>query len=180
MKVRRNPLVVGLLGVLALGVAFWNVVGPMVGRLRVRRAAPAVAAAAPGTSTLAVALPQPSPADPGALPPILPINQEAILGRFTEWLEAPGRDPFEFFVPAEVTQGGPRAAELLSLKAIWRQAGGQLAVINNVVLGEGEQIAGFKLERIEADSVWVRGTNGSERVEFSAIPTTLSPAPLTQ
>jgi hypothetical protein len=166
MKLLRNPLAVGVLGALAFGVAIWNVIAPMVGRYRLSRATP------PPTQTASAAAPV-VPSAPtmtgGALPEVIrPIDRELVLGRVSEWLEAPRRDPFELFVPQSVP-AGPRASELLSLRAIWRQAGGQFAVINNTVLGEGEQIAGFKLERIEADSVWVRGTNGSERVEFSSV-----------
>jgi hypothetical protein len=107
---------------------------------------------------------------------LTPIDAAAVGSRFVQWLEAPRRDPFEVYRAALTGPPGPSAAKLLSLKAIWRQAGGQLAVINSAVLAEGDEIAGFKLERIEADAVWVRGTNGSERVEFSLVTTAANPS----
>lgn len=81
---------------------------------------------------------------------------------------------------------GPSAAQLLTLRAVWRQSGSALAVVNGQILREGDQVQGFDLESIEADAVWVRSTQGRERVTFSVPNPALShitpaaPAPSTE
>lgn len=165
MKALRNPLVVTGLAVLAFGVAGWNVVGPMVKRYRATHAQPA--AATPGRATTHAAPVTADRVQPTAAVPRIPIDVAQVRPRVLEWLEAPRRDPFQLYSASARATDGPRAADVLALKAIWRQTGGSLAVINGQVLGEGDEISGFKLERIEGDMVWVRGTNGSERIEFT-------------
>ena len=41
-----------------------------------------------------------------------------------------------------------------------------LAVLNNQVLGVGDDILRFTVQSIEDDRVWVTGPNGREEVEF--------------
>ena len=101
-------------------------------------------------------------------PPEAPIDVAYVQANLSRWMEAPARDPFAVYLPAAGRNSGPRADELLSLHAIWRQTGGQLAVINGRIVGEGDRIAGFLVEAIEKSLVRVRGSNGVERIEFQA------------
>jgi hypothetical protein len=50
------------------------------------------------------------------------------------------------------------------LNAIWDQTGSRLAVINNAVHQVGDEIAGFKILRIESDEVWFQGPRRKERL----------------
>lgn len=163
MKFLRNPIFVGALAALAIGAAAWNVFRPALARRQAARASgpPAPPAATQATPAGAMAGPSATNATPTR-----PIDLAHVSGRLLEWLQAPRRDPFEAFVPTALPPQGPRAADVLSIKAIWRQTGVQLAVVNNQVLGEGDQILHYRLERIEGDVLWVRGTNGAERVEY--------------
>jgi hypothetical protein len=45
---------------------------------------------------------------------------------------------------------------LLKLSGIWRQANSTLAVLNNRVIHEGENILGFTVQTVEGDRVWVQ------------------------
>jgi hypothetical protein len=57
--------------------------------------------------------------------------------------------------------------DALKVSAIWIQPSRRLAVINQRVIAEGEEIAGFRLEHCEPGGVWLAGANGSRRVLMS-------------
>lgn len=164
MSLLQNKVVVAALATAAFGYAAWTVASPFLGRRYPKNHA-APQAAAP-TTPVTPALP-PNGAAKAAL---LPIDLAAIREALPGWLEAPSRDPFETYALRNTGPRGPSAAELLALKAIWRQSGGRLAVINNVIVSEGDEISGFKVQRIEGDIVWVRGSNGVERIQFKSPP----------
>lgn len=168
---RQKNIVVGLLAVLALGTVTWTLLGSMSGRRRGPRPTPTPAAAA-AASPAAPAIPNTpapttSPDTPTVLVPDQPIDLPTVRTQYSRWVDSPARDPFQIVLPTAPKAEGPRAQDILSLRAIWRQSGGRLAVINNLVLGEGDRIAGFSIERIEANQVWVRGTNGTEHIDFN-------------
>ncbi|MCL5099430.1 MAG: general secretion pathway protein GspB, partial [Candidatus Omnitrophica bacterium] len=86
------------------------------------------------------------------------------------WIRFQHRDPFG---AAGDGQGGKAAGNssrtnqpLLMLQALWQQTSRRLAVINGKVVGEGDSVAGFKVEKIEDDWVWLRGTAGLVRLDF--------------
>ncbi len=172
MKALRNPWLVSVLAVAAFAAAGWNIIRPLRGH------------ASQSPPSVATPIPVPVPPSPTATPagpaptaahPATPIDVASIRRDFVRWLDSPARDPFQAYAAPATTHGGPRAAQVLSLTATWRQTGSELAVLNGQVLGEGDEISGFKLERIEGDMVWVRGTNGTESIEFAA-PTQAPPA----
>jgi len=168
MKALRNPMVVGLLAAGAFAYAAWTVASPFLKKssrskaTTTQRSTPASKTKSTATTT-AKSTPETPPTPAMALPPL---DLAAIQSRLPQWIESPARDPFEANRNLRTQPTGPRADQLLSLKAVWRQTGGNLAVLNNQLLTVGAEIAGFTLERIEADAVWVRGTNGLERVGF--------------
>ena len=87
--------------------------------------------------------------------------------RFAAWVSAPARDPFLLVMPNEghshpVLTNSPVANWKLS--GIWNQEGIRLAVINHRVYGEGDEIEGYRVERIVGGEVWFLGTNGVERL----------------
>jgi hypothetical protein len=57
-------------------------------------------------------------------------------------------------------------AGVLDLKAVWLQEDGGWAVINGKVLGEGDTILAFRVEKILADGVLVQGPGGTRKVNF--------------
>lgn len=190
MKLLRNPVVVGILATGALAFVVWNIAGPMMKKSRPSRAPAKTAKIAPAKPA-AGAVKSAKPVTPaagnhgsGMGAPVgtedlagRPMDLATIQARIREWIEAPQRDPFERQTAVRARVEGPKAAEVLSLRAIWRQTGGQFAVINNAVLREGDPVAGYTLERIEGDGVWVSGTNGLERVMFSLVPTRRTATP---
>lgn len=171
MKALRNPVVVLALVSVALGVIVFNVTSS--GRRSTPRVVsgkppPAAAAVVPAPRPAARATP--APVSPTNARPARPTDHEYVLAHFGEWLESPRRDPFEVYAHSSGGGGArtrvPTAAEVLTLTAIWRQTGSRLAVINGLIVSEGEVIQGFQVERVEGDMVWVRGTQGRERLEF--------------
>jgi hypothetical protein len=73
----------------------------------------------------------------------------------------PRRDPF---LTEHELKG--RAAQVLTLKGVWRQTGRELAMINNRLLAEGDSILEFSVEKIESEQVWVSGPGGLEPLTF--------------
>ncbi len=182
MKFLRNPLVVGLLGVSALALLFWNVIRPMLPQAR-----PPAATAPPLTTPLAAAMEATDrarilaaqinsrmTATNRAVPVTNAVDREVLRRESTPWMETPRRDPFLVRPsPGSATYpGSPPARELLTLSGIWRQTSGSLAVINRLVVAEGDTLLKFTVEKIHPDHVWVRGPNGLETLEFKgAFPT---------
>lgn len=188
MKALNNPIVAGTLAVAACTFFAWNVVGPIWNRHRgasatsPEAAAPAPAAPLGAPSAAAVVKPAPTSETNYAS-----IDLAVIQSQLPRWLEVPRRDPFEVVVQAKVAvkQEGPRAEDLLKLHAIWRQSGQQLAVVNQQIVTEGDQVAGYQVQRIENDFITVQGSNGLERVEYRAPtepapPTPVVPASISQ
>ena len=170
----RNPKVVIALGVLACLLLFRNVFLAFVPHLSfsLARKTPVPAAAparTPGTNGAA------KPAPPGTGAPELGIDLAQL-----DWAQfrSPRRDPFASVArttaaattaEAGSAQGNAaaKAREVLELKAVWLQESGRLAVINDQIVGEGESVLGFRIEKIQADGVMVQGPQSRESVGFS-------------
>ena len=182
MKLLRNPVVVGLLVVAAVALvakSLW----PMFNRgggARVIRVAPPAAPAKPAKPAAPTAKPAvtetqketTAEAAPALRGPISDVDWARVRTNATQWLESPGRDPFQVRdwaggqVPGSTN---PPASAFLTLNGIWRQTGSTLAVINSIVLGEGDEILQFKIQSIEPDRVWVYGPSGVEVLPFKPI-----------
>jgi hypothetical protein len=114
-----------------------------------------------------------------APPPKLPPSDQTTIdcnyvqAHFTEWMEAPARDPFLFLVPGTPEKGVISPITKWKLKGIWRQTGSSLANINTGNTGstgtysEGDVVEGYKIEHIDADGVLFKGPAGRERLGFS-------------
>lgn len=176
-KERRKNIVVGVLATCAVGVMVYQILGS-------RRPRPVPPPAPSFTADLPAGPVTPPPAEAARsvaveLPPILPakaVEVATLRSVYPRWVESPARDPFQVLAPPPPSQPVVRAADVLSLRAIWRQSGGRLAVVNELVLGEGDRIAGFAIEKIDASQVWVRGTNGLEHIDFQVGTPPVQPA----
>lgn len=179
MKLLRHPMVAVALAVIAIAFMAYTLFQPRSRRYYQQNPTPA----APAVPEIADTAPAPAK---GALHPLAstanvpskPMEVAAILELLPRWIEAPGRDPFQPRAPGTFKATGPRAADLLTLTAVWRQTGGRLAVINNSIVTEGDQVAGFRVDRIEADRIWVKGTNGTEHIDFK-VPKGIEAQPTT-
>jgi hypothetical protein len=180
MKLLRNPVVVGILAVVAVGMVIYQVFLPIWRRSHpagVRRAAapkpatasaPAAARAALTAEAPAARVSSPSAGKPaiGAAPGI---EMEYVRTNFPRWLEAPQRDPFLLASPIvsnESTNEPPSPVSAWKLKGIWRQTGSRVAAINNGIFSEGDEIEGYQIITIEADGVWFQSTNRMERLSL--------------
>jgi hypothetical protein len=163
-----NPWIVGILCVIAVAVAGYQFFPPL--RLSVPAAAP------PTTSGLPPASEAPAPVAP--IPTLIPLGTNApafpslidrayVQTHFTQWLEAPKRDPFLLATAARTNAPLASAVGQWKLKSIWRQTGVRLTAINNAVYAEGDLIDGYKVEAIESNRVWLRGPNGRESLGFA-------------
>lgn len=200
MKLLRNPVVVGILALVAVVVVLYQVFGDRL--FRVRRLFTSTPATATTASAPAkpVAQPARTAAAPNPAPNLPPMraatytNLEAALWpsqgvdaglveqRFKSWVSAPLRDPFLLLVP------GVREPSLLNeetnspvptwkLKAIWNQTGSRLAVINRGVYREGDEIQGYRILKIEGDEVWFQGPTRRERLGFDRRSSKAAPPP---
>ena len=170
MKQKAKTIVVAIMATCALALAVWTIFGKRImASLSAPRPAAAVLPAAKKDTTPEAAHADGTP--PTGTARVVPkeaIDVAYIQANLPRWMESPSRDPFAIYEPPAATPKGPRAADVLSLRAIWRQTGGQLAVINGSVLAEGDRVAGFLVEAIEQNRVRVRGSNGVEQIEFLA------------
>jgi hypothetical protein len=173
MKPLQNPIVVGVLVLVALAFVFRSSFAPLRDRFTARK------------TTLATN-PPPAFAVETATPVVAETNapeHEAVWKRLgdkhREFLTTPKRDPFQF-VPLpdsyrivalsnapSLSPPVKTAQEKLALNAVWMQTGSQLAIINGQIVSEGSSILDYKIEKIEQDKVWVNGPIGQEKVEFS-------------
>lgn len=148
----NNPLVIGVLCIMAGAVLYYNVMESTVDSTR----------PFPVAST-------PSPAEPtqAILAPSLVVHDDVA----TRWIENPKRDPF---APESVakwsnssskqssTSASPthrphaQSPNILTLKAVAIEAQHRSAVINRQVVYEGEMIEGYQVVSIELQGVWLR------------------------
>jgi hypothetical protein len=142
MKALRNPYVIIVLVALALVLCYF------------RFRAPRVAASPPEVKT--------------RRPLIKGPDASMELDRLG-WTPSPARDPFGAVVrvaPIISDHKAEPVADVLNLKAVWLQEKGGWAVINGKVLGEGDAILDFRVEKILADGVLVQGPGGRRQVRF--------------
>jgi hypothetical protein len=172
MNLLRNPIVVGGLVVIALGIIGYQFFQPRWPGTR--SAPPSIAPALQATAQPVVAT-APRPATNASTnPPLLErgvnggIDKDYVRSHLNEWIDTPGRDVF--VVLSTNSAAGQQQSPVASwhLKAIWRQTGGRLAAINRGIYKEGDLLEGYTLERIEADQVWFQGPNTKERLVFDS------------
>lgn len=202
MKLMRSPIAVGVLVVIALLLVgnslrntrtFQNMWNRTFAKQSAPKPAPAakptakpVAAAKPSaarsTTARSTSARPSTTAKPVLLvaesesPPAVPLDVAVVRVDAARWAQSPRRDPF-WRRPTAADRKGKSAKDVLSLKGIWRQTDSTLAVINNRVVSEGEDIQGFNIASIEMDRVWVEGPDGREFIEFIApTPATVATA----
>ena len=194
MKFLRSPWVTGALVVVAVAVVIYQILPQLRSRRPTARPAPSASSASKPPNPIASAAPKHStpraPASPvanngpdEASEPAM--NRLYLEGRFAGWVTAPQRDPFLLVAPRPAQKGAVRTNSLVAtwkLTGIWNQPGSRLAVINNKVYSEGDEIQGFQVHKIDGDVVWFNGTNGLERLTLgrrsSAVPAAPTNAPL--
>src|SRR5579862_2840493 len=169
MKFLRNPIVTGILAVIAVFVVVYQFAGNKFNFRLGGTAARVVQSIAPSL------LPPPAPAPvqtnqvaKSDSSPAVSIDQGYLEARFARWVAAPQRDPFLLFVTdKEKTKEEAEFASPLAkwkLQGIWDQTGGKLAVINKRVHRVGDEIEGYTILRIEGDEVWFQGPKRKERL----------------
>jgi hypothetical protein len=165
MKFLRNPWVTGALVVVALLVVAHQTIPSRLWRTEAKNEqapVPSVSVTPPRDPAIA----QPTPAkDTNKIESSL--DRQDLQSRFSKWVNAPRRDPFELLAALK-TEVAPPPSPVAGwkLKAIWKQTGGRAAAINKGVYSEGDKIEGYKLETIEGDQVWFTGPRGRESLGF--------------
>ena len=181
MRLLRNPIVTGLLAVVAVVVVYIQIAPharlnlfapsapplPMVSPPPAPAPAPASSVAAPASAG------QPAATVAEADPPSQrPVDREFVELHFDGWVNWPQRDPFLVMTPdppypktKDVDANSPVAT--WKLKAIYAQSGSKpIAAINHGVYREGDDIQGYKIIKIEGDEVWFQGPRRKERLGF--------------
>lgn len=180
MRLLRNPIVTGLLTLVAAGMLVYRLVLPNLSLEpnpassgRPTPASPQVIAPAStpaGARAVAAANTLRQQLSEAAAPWHGPgIDRDYLQARFAKWVTTPRRDPF-LLLGADPSEKElkdllePSPISKWKLNAIWDQTGSRLAVINNAVHQVGDDIAGFKIIRIESDEVWFQGPRRKERL----------------
>ncbi len=178
MKLLRNPISTTGLVLVAIAVVFYQVVSP---RMRFGRAFPAVSGLpAPSSMTRALT------AAPGQTSAAAPsrkgatqdgpsgIDREYAELHFDGWVEWPQRDPFLLLTPdSDDSLGNTETNSPVptwKLRAIWAQTGSRLAVINRGAYREGDEIEGYRIDKIDTGGVWFIGPHERERLGFDTRP----------
>ena len=172
MRFFRNPIVTGILALVAVAMVFYRFVLPYLSSNGPQTIVPDSAPAANSAQARAVAAAtalRAQMAEPAGTWQGPTIDRDYVEGRFAKWVAVPKRDPFLLL---GVDPKDKEMQELLEpspiakwkLNAIWDQTGSRLAVINNSVHQVGDEIAGFKILRIESDEVWFQGPKRKERL----------------
>lgn len=175
-KAFNNPWVVGSLGLTALGAVYTNVMVPDVETLiRPPRAPVPPAEGARSSAGPVAGLPLPVYGESGQQPLRAQIDQMG-------WPDHIRRDPFKLVSLAasseeadddyddedflssaqELNQRGPA----LELQAIASGEEGKIAVINRIMVQEGEKIGEYLVVHIRSDAVALGGPEGLEWLEF--------------
>lgn len=104
-----------------------------------------------------------------AVKAIARMDLAAARARWPGWLNSPQRDPFEIKTPPPPRKATPETpVSRFQLLAIWLQTGGRFAVIDQRVYGEGDPLAEYRILRINADEVVVRGGDRTEKITFTS------------
>ena len=178
MKLLRNPVVTGLLAVVAVVVVYIQVVAPNVkcgGRPSPAPVAVTPPPAPPGQAAPAApsqVLSQQTPKVTARVRPDEPMDRRFAEVHFDGWVNWPRRDPFFLMSPdppdpqANVTvTNSPVTSWKLHL--IYVQDGARVAAINRGVYREGDEVQpGYKVIKIEVDEVWFQGPGRKERLGF--------------
>jgi hypothetical protein len=151
----NNPIFVGVLALVALGVLFGNVVGPALDSFSDGNVGDALNSFVGGT-------------DEGGSGPVRGGEIDlAALG----WVDEPQRDPFRPYAPRETLgeeERIPFAAEVLAVAATLVEPGYKAASINGVTVAVGDRVMNYKVVAIEPGTVWVEGPRGKESINVGA------------
>lgn len=184
MKLLRNPIFTTGLVIVAVAVVFYQLVMP---RMRFGRpSAMAGSALLPASALSALSAPvRPAAKKVVAETPGAGIDREYAELHFDGWIEWPQRDPFLLLTPdpeelsANTETNSP--VPTWKLRAILAQTGSRMAVINRGWYHEGDEIDGYRIDRIETGGVWFLGPREKERLGFDTRPrpagTNSTPAP---
>ena len=169
MKLLQNPIAVGCLALVGVGMVLKNS-GALDAVLVKKRSSKRAVAAAVSEPVPDIAMANMAAATLGA---------EEVMQRQIDFLrerlrsmESGESGPFNLPEPPEsaVEEAARKliAKDSLQLKATFLQEGRELAVINNEVLGIGESISGFTLTEIESGRVHLVGPSGPDSLRMWA------------
>jgi hypothetical protein len=169
VKFLRNPIVSGVLAVVAVLVVAYQFTGLNIHFRIGGTAGQVVNAIAP-----ALVAPTPAPQPPpvtnqvAEATPDATIDRAYLEARFAKWVASPLRDPFLLFStdPKDKKDDEEFSSPISKwhLNGIWDQTGGKLAVINKRVHRVGDEIEGYKILKIEGEEVWFQGPKRKERL----------------
>lgn len=187
MRFLRNPIISGILVVVAVMVLAYQFTGGAMARFRsgglTQRVVKELVSAARPTPSMPAPVSSPATIETsdGPTEPTT-IDRAYLEGRFAKWVAAPLRDPFLLFADAkDKAKEEEEFASPISkwkLQGIWDQTGGKLAVINKRVHRIGDEIEGYKIIRIEGDEVWFQGPKRKERLAMERRGPAVVPNPV--
>lgn len=148
MNLLRNPAVVGLLAVAAVGFVAYQTIHPHWPQRSAADSPPPapVAPVAEPSRPASAADPQPAAA------PELAMDSNYVARRWSDWINTPRRDPF-FLAQKAVASSAPLPP--WKLKGIWLQSSVAMAAINQGVYRVGDVLEGYIILNINDNEVWL-------------------------
>ncbi|MGC8829382.1 MAG: hypothetical protein ACP5TE_06350 [Verrucomicrobiia bacterium] len=164
-KILDNPYFVGVLVILALIVAFRK---PLFSWFEGMKSVPAVNYISTNVTALTEKVKPQSVAQ--IQPEILPDSK--IETQSIQWILTPTRNPFRSVIKKGlsktnvVEEVSPQPGQQFNLSAVVIEKNKKFAVINGKVLSEGDSISGYRVIKIERDSVELEGFNAKRTLTF--------------
>lgn len=185
MNPLRNPMVVGVLVVVAVGFVAYQIFQPHWPRTAapgavmaessrdgVPRAAPP--APVPGAVTNETSRAGDRRSAPPAPVPAVVMDTNYAATRLSDWINAPARDPF---LLAHKTVAASAPLPPWKLKAIWRQDGVTMAAINQGVYRLGDVLDGYIIININDNEVWFEKDGRKAFLGFGSPEAAKAPEP---
>lgn len=97
------------------------------------------------------------------------MDTEQLRREAPRWVVDPVRDPFQPVRPPAAEGPAPESpVSQFRLGATWMQTGARLAVIDQKVFREGDELVGYRIVRIEPAKVLVQGRERVEEITFTS------------
>lgn len=162
-KLLNNPLVVGAMALIAVGIVVMNIIRPMMGSGKSPRPASV-------NSVVQKEEPQKSPEGKPAQSAMAEHQDEVADRGKINWRKKPAlRDPFKPRAAVSrksYSRSVPTRVVSFRLFGIWVEPGVRFAAINNKIVSEGDRIGEYRVAEIKPDSVLLKGPKGNRLLKF--------------
>ncbi|GMT41862.1 MAG: hypothetical protein IEMM0002_0273 [bacterium] len=154
-KLFNNPMVVGAMVLIALGIVSWNLIGPTIGEKTVHKTVePTTAVKKKSKENEAAPVLKNEP------------DRKNVNKKKLGWKWDGKRDPFKTPEAPVIQKKYIAPTMRLRLYAVWVEPGVSYAYINDNIYKEGDRIGAYRVAEIKPDSVLLKGPKGDRFLKF--------------